>query len=111
MTCRNCGEEFVPRPNKPGYVDQCENCATDVPKLGGNMIWSHKTAPDLEIKPLAQARQFAKLQARIGAGVTRSLIQSKITNEMDHEASKTGSGAEPHARYFSRLGESRNVKS
>jgi hypothetical protein len=25
-TCRYCGEEFVPLPNKPGFVDECVEC-------------------------------------------------------------------------------------
>ena len=25
-TCRYCGEDFVPQPAKPGYVDECPDC-------------------------------------------------------------------------------------
>lgn len=30
MICRDCKEPFVSRPNKPGYINQCEDCAEDV---------------------------------------------------------------------------------
>jgi hypothetical protein len=46
------------------------------------MIWDHKTAPYLEIKPMQQAKQFAKLTQRFGAGVTVSLTTSK---EMEYK--------------------------
>jgi hypothetical protein len=26
QTCRYCGESFVPRPKKPGFVDECPGC-------------------------------------------------------------------------------------
>jgi len=66
IKCRDCGEEFRFTKNKPGYVNQCEDCATDVERVGGNMIWSHKTAPEIEIKPMEQAKAFAKATKRFG---------------------------------------------
>lgn len=30
MICRDCGHDFCPAPNKPGYINQCWDCATDV---------------------------------------------------------------------------------
>lgn len=76
-TCRNCGEEFIARPGKPGFINQCEDCAHDVPLLGGNMIWDHKTAPSLVIRPLADAQFISKLQKRVGTGVIRSIVSVK----------------------------------
>lgn len=110
--CRDCGDEFelVVGAPKPGFVDQCPGCATEVPLLGGNMIWSHKTAPEIEVKTLVEARAFARLQKRLGAGVSRSLVESKKREFEDVEASKDGSGAEPRALYISKLGEKRSVK-
>jgi hypothetical protein len=117
-TCRNCNEEFDPYPGKPGYIDQCEDCAKDIPLLGGNMVWSHKTAPELEIKSMAQARSFARKTKRYGAGVTMCLTESKMVDpvtmgRMDPgvlDASKRGTGTEDRAQYVSRLGEKRTVK-
>jgi hypothetical protein len=77
MICRDCKEEFSPRPNKPGFINQCESCATDVPLLGGNMIWDHKTAPYIEIKSMVKAKSFAAMTKRFGVGVTQCLTQSK----------------------------------
>ena len=33
MECRDCGVEFQIHKDKPGYINQCADCATDVPKL------------------------------------------------------------------------------
>src|SRR5579863_8276208 len=83
LICRNCGEEFVVRPGKLGCIDQCVLCATDIPLLGGNMIWAHKTAPEIEIKSMVEAKAFAKKTRRFGAGVTCCLTQSQ---EMAHKS-------------------------
>lgn len=109
MICRTCGEEFISYPNKPGYINQCTDCAEDVPKLGGNMIWEHKTAPYIEIKSLQEAKRFAKLNKRNCCGPLSSII---VPKEPKTEAnfSKKDTGAEDHAMYFSRLGEKRTVK-
>lgn len=61
MTCKRCGRDFTPYHGKPGYINECGECKPDVPLLGGNMIWDHKTAPELEIKSLGQAKAFAKM--------------------------------------------------
>ncbi len=31
MICRDCNEEFQLTPGKPGFINQCEECATDTP--------------------------------------------------------------------------------
>jgi len=78
LTCKTCGEDFYSDQNKPGYINVCYDCTTeDVEKLGGNMIYEHKTAPGLEIKPISKARGFAKMTKRFGAGVTCSLTTSR----------------------------------
>ena len=33
MECRDCGVEFKTHKDKPGYINQCADCATDVQKL------------------------------------------------------------------------------
>jgi len=41
VTCRHCGEPFVLKPGKPGYVDECPECLhakTAVPKPIGVRI-------------------------------------------------------------------------
>lgn len=30
MICRDCNQTFTTAPNKPGYVNQCWDCAVDV---------------------------------------------------------------------------------
>ena len=116
IKCRDCGDEFDMFPNKPGFINQCSDCASrmhamgdDVEKLGGNMVYSHKTAPEIEIKPMAQALIFAKKQRRLGHGVIGCIVESKLTNQT-RESSKQGSGTEDRAVYYSNVGEKRSVK-
>lgn len=108
ISCRDCGNEFTPRPNKPGFINQCEDCATDVPLLGGNVIYEHKTAGYIEIKSMAKAVEFNKVSKRHGHGVISSIVESKST-PLGRESSKFGSGAEAGAMYYSRLGEKRSI--
>jgi len=68
------------------------------------MVWSHKTAPELEIKPMREAILFARLQKRFGVGPLRAIVQAK------EPSPKQGSGAEAGAQYISHLGEKRSVK-
>lgn len=110
--CVNCGEEFYPKRDKPGKIDECWTCGRksekDIVKLGGNMIWEHKTAPTIEIKPLSEARSFAKKTRRFGAGVLASITQPKMTDEERADANKQG--ANPGSTYYSKTGEKRTVK-
>lgn len=89
LICRTCHEEFDFFEGKPGYRNQCTLCACDVAKVGGNMVWSHKTAPELEIKPMKEARRFAAQTRRLGAGVIRSITERKTTFEEDRYNSLT----------------------
>lgn len=122
ITCRTCSNPFTPYPNKPGYVNQCTTCAeenmdNDVDLLGGNMVWHHKTAPELEIKYMVEAKKFAAKTRRFGFGVTCSLTECKsidptfmcVTKE-SLQISKHKTGSEDGAQYVSSLGEKRNVK-
>jgi DksA/TraR C4-type zinc finger protein len=37
----------------------CVRCADSrTERIGGNMVWSHKTAPELELRPLSEAREW-----------------------------------------------------
>ena len=43
----------------------CVACAESRTELlGGNMVWHHKTAPQLELKPISEARVFASKTRR-----------------------------------------------
>ncbi len=126
-TCRFCDDEFTAVFNKPGRIDVCtkvtcqerdEKEMPEVDLLGGNMIWHHKTAPVIEIKYLNEARIFANQTKRIGAGVVRSICQSK---EFAHaqlsgekfgadRAGKMNTGAGDGDLYYSKVGEKRTVK-
>ena len=108
MICRKCKQEFTPYVGKPGYIDECPSCACDVPLVGGNMVWAHKTAPEIEIKSLASARAFAKVQRRFSASSPlASIVQGR---EAFNPGTKAKSGAQGGAGYSSRLNEKRVVK-
>jgi hypothetical protein len=82
--CSDCGEKYRLTRDKPGKIDVCGKCglkAGEVERLGGNMVYTHKTAPALEIKPLSEAEAFARKTRRFGAGVTQSLCESKGRHE------------------------------
>lgn len=75
-------------PNSPGYRNQCPNCSEkqeEPEHIGGNMIWDHKTAPELELKPMAKAKAFAKKTERFGAGVTKSITTSREPKSKGNE--------------------------
>lgn len=59
MNCRHCGGEITVHDADYGKVDECRDCAKDVDKYVGHMVWDHKTAPALEIH--ANARSLAAL--------------------------------------------------
>jgi hypothetical protein len=111
LTCRDCNKEFAEKlPGAPGFRNQCSTCSLTQPEpepIGGNMIWDHKTAPYIELKPMKEAKRFAAQTKRLGAGVTSCLLESKGEPK---ESAKTGSGSETGSEYRSNLGESRSVK-
>jgi len=60
MLCRHCEGEITVHDLGYGKIDECRECAKDVEKYVGHMIWDHKTAPALEIH--ANARSLAALK-------------------------------------------------
>jgi hypothetical protein len=84
--CSECGARYRLTRQKPGRIDQCDRCgqrAGEVERVGGNMIWHHKTGPEIEIKSGTAARDFAAKTRRLGAGVTASLCESKAGAEKE----------------------------
>ncbi len=33
MNCRHCKEEFTATADKPGFIDECADCAVDIPRV------------------------------------------------------------------------------
>lgn len=60
MNCRHCEIELTDYDIGYGKIDECRDCAKDVEKYVGHMIWDHKTAPALEVH--ANARSLAALK-------------------------------------------------
>ena len=79
-TCSDCGDEYHLTRDKPGKIYQCWSCGSKsetTERVGGNMIFTSKHAPEIEIKPMDEARRFNSKTKRLGAGVTASIIKSK----------------------------------
>jgi hypothetical protein len=84
--CTICGREYVLDRNKPGLINQCWDCGSlheTTARVGGNMIYTSKQAPEIEIKPMREARKFNRKTRRLGAGVTASLCVSKKKAESE----------------------------
>lgn len=68
IVCRDCGKEFFEKPSgSRGYRNQCTACAIDQQEpepTGGNMVWDHKTAPYIELKPMSRAQAFNAMANR-----------------------------------------------
>lgn len=60
MICRHCEGELTDADFGFGKINECRNCAIDVEKYVGHMIWDHKTAPALEIH--ANSKSLAALK-------------------------------------------------
>lgn len=67
MNCRHCDIELTEHDMHYGKIDECQECASDIERYVGHMIWDHKTAPALEVH--ANARSLAALHdGRYNAG-------------------------------------------
>lgn len=55
MNCRHCEIELTSFDLGYGKIDECRECAKEVEKYVGHMIWDHKTAPALEIHANAKS--------------------------------------------------------
>lgn len=80
--CVKCGGDYELTPKKLGFINECGTCGAEsdqhTERLGGNMIYSHKTAATIEIKSLAKAQTFAKLGRRNGGQcVLSNLVERK----------------------------------
>jgi len=63
MNCSKCDTEYnkKDRLGKNGKITNCEDCASedgDIQKYTGNMIFSHKTAPSLQINKDPKVTQY-----------------------------------------------------
>lgn len=68
--CIKCGDEYTPYKGKPGFINECTNCGRDSEsgqeRLGGVMIYSHKTAGEIQILPMKSAKNHLRTAARVG---------------------------------------------
>ena len=60
MNCRHCDAKITVYDSGIGKIDECRDCASDVEKYVGHMVWDHKTAPALEVH--ANSKSLAALR-------------------------------------------------
>lgn len=84
--CTQCGNKYRLTKDKPGKIYLCWGCGSrteTTARVGGNMVWDGKHAPEIEIKSMLEAKRFASKTRRLGAGVTASLITRKKQAEQE----------------------------
>lgn len=84
--CSRCGGSYRLTRDKPGKIDVCHQCGSiteTTARVGGNMVWDGKQAPEIEIKPMKDAVKFNSKTRRLGAGVTASLCVNKKQAESE----------------------------
>lgn len=84
--CVDCGSDYKLTAKKPGKINQCHQCGSKsetTARVGGNMIFTSKHAPEIEIKPMTEAKKFNSKQRRLGAGVTASICVNKKQAEQE----------------------------
>lgn len=84
MNCRHCGGDISEHDFDYGKIDECRECAKDVEKYVGHMIWDHKTAPALEIH--ANAKSLAALRdgrQRAGGSLVHEVKERSRRRESD----------------------------
>lgn len=54
-----CGKE-IEVPRQELNLENCFNCAQNVPKKKGAMIWGHKTAPELQVLSVESHNNYKK---------------------------------------------------
>lgn len=82
MICEKCGGEYEKkdRLGKPGLLIHCSECAEEVVEpYTGNMIYSHKTAPSLQIN------KDPKLTAMLNGTIEMEQTEHK-SGSVAHEA-------------------------
>lgn len=87
MNCRHCGGDVSEHDYHFGKIDECRECAKDVEKYVGHMIWDHKTAPALEIH--ANAKSLAALRdgrQRAGGNLVHEVKERSRRRESDISA-------------------------
>jgi hypothetical protein len=59
MICRLCDAEFDLNPaRKYGRINECDDCASDVQKYTGVMVYGHKTAGTIQINSDPRLTQY-----------------------------------------------------
>jgi hypothetical protein len=77
VVCRYCGERFVPKLNKPGFVDECPECLHEKTAAATPRRKTVSPAALDRVKQLDQlVRSFKRVWAR--KGLTKEQVDAKV---------------------------------
>jgi hypothetical protein len=95
MKCRHCETELSTLDLSVGKIDECRDCADEVERYAGHMIWDHKTAPVIEIH--ASASSVAALKdGRYNEGLK---LVREVKERSRRREGDTGDGSVSHTPY------------
>ena len=63
--CIHCGCDFEFYKGKPGRKNECEDCADEVQKYTGNMIYDHKTGASIQINSGPRLTQYINTSTKL----------------------------------------------
>lgn len=95
--CTICGDEFVLRPNKPGKINECPDCAKpDTPRYMACVTVDGKTHSGIQItKDTAYATAFNNAQKRRGYGVVGGIVETKTMTQHPRAAKVRTTSSSP----------------
>ena len=63
--CVLCNAEFEAAFDKPGKVNECEDCALEVNRYTGNMIYDHKTGAVLQVNSDPKLTEYINASTKL----------------------------------------------
>lgn len=99
MNCRHCEAEIRETDLGYGKIDECRECAKEVDRYVGHMIWDHKTAPALEVH--ANSKSLAALRdgrQRSGGNLVYEVKERSRRRESDIDSLGSSPSLTPYIR-------------
>jgi hypothetical protein len=95
MICSDCGIDFESRRNKPGKINQCEDCGEEnVTKRTGVMIYGGKNGAEIQInsdpeltKYMIEKTKLRNKGSNLGSNLKVSSKHHKLENAVVHVVS------------------------
>lgn len=98
MLCRHCEGEITVHDLGYGKIDECRDCAKDVEKYVGHMVWDHKTAPALEIHANSRSLEALKDGRQRAGGQLVYEVKDRARRRESDVSSVGGISLTPYTR-------------